>query len=50
MLSMAFYLGGKITLARITFPPRRLPNMSSNVKKYIGLDVHKESHRNRDIE
>jgi transposase len=35
--------GKKITLARITFPPRRLPNMSSNVKKYIGLDVHKEA-------
>jgi hypothetical protein len=25
------------------FPLRRLPNMSSSVKKYIGLEVHKEA-------
>ena len=37
-----FTLGERSTLARITFPPRRQLNMSSNVK-YIGLDVHKEA-------
>jgi hypothetical protein len=33
---------GKITLARIPFP-QEATQMSSNMKKYIGLDVHKEA-------
>ena len=41
---MAFYLGGKDHVGTHHLSPlRRLPNMSSNVKKYIGLDVHKEA-------
>src|SRR5207302_1699746 len=37
-----FTLGERSTLRRITFPPRRQLDMSSNIK-YIGLDVHKEA-------
>jgi hypothetical protein len=37
-----FYLGGKFTLARIPVP-QEATQMSSNMKKYIGLDVHKDA-------
>src|SRR5258705_3026021 len=40
---MTLSLGGKWSSRRNSFPPRRLPNMSSNMKKYIGLNVHKEA-------
>ena len=37
-----FTLGERFALTRITFPPRRQLDMSSNIK-YIGLDVHKDA-------
>jgi hypothetical protein len=41
---MALYFGGKDHVGtHHLFPLRGLPNMSSSVKKYIGLDVHKEA-------